>query len=408
MNWLRWSRFRPASGSRMQRVPPHGALLALLAPLMLLSIGAAQAAPVVTGLDKMRSDICRSFKLDCRKGDASPPARHVPAPTKPAKPNQSTVKPPAPQPQEPKAQASKGPEPKPQQPAAAVPIPVPKPQPPATPPETAKTVVPSPREKPATAAASPPPPTPKPAELAAVPIPRERPSLLPSLPPVAGSLVAAPKAADGNGEAAPKPPESRTASIAPPAVTEAAGPSDCEQGLRNARVQFDQVPSSFGEANCPLVDPVRLHAIETPSGVVSFPEGPVFNCRFARQFALWASDTASAVVLAQTSKRLEKLATGPGYDCRHRNGDSSGKMSEHAAGDAVDITSFTMAGGTTIQMADAINPASPSYAVLRALRTTACGYFTTVLGPGANAAHKEHFHFDMGIHGKSASYRICE
>ena len=83
-------------------------------------------------------------------------------------------------------------------------------------------------------------------------------------------------------------------------------------------------------------------------------------------------------------------------------------MSEHAAGDAVDITSFTMAGGTTIQMADAINPASPSYAVLRALRTTACGYFTTVLGPGANAAHKEHFHFDMGIHGKSASYRICE
>jgi hypothetical protein len=45
---------------------------------------------------------------------------------------------------------------------------------------------------------------------------------------------------------------------------------------------------------------------------------------------------------------------------------------------------------------------------MRALRISGCGYFTTVLGPGANAAHAEHFHFDLGIHGKSGNYRICE
>ena len=217
--------------------------------------------------------------------------------------------------------------------------------------------------------------------------------MLPSLPPVARAVVAAPDAT--------------LASIAPNTAT-AAGPSTCQQGLRSGKVQFDAMPASFGEATCPVADPVRLHSVETASGVVSFPENPVFNCRFARQFALWVSDTGAAVVLAQMNKRLEKVATGPGYDCRHRNGDSSAKMSEHAAGDAVDITSMTVAGGTTIRMADAINPASPSYPVLRALRTTACGYFTTVLGPGANAAHKEHYHFDLGVHGKSANYRICE
>ena len=240
-----------------------------------------------------------------------------------------------------------------------------------------------------------------------VPIPRDRPALLPSLPPVARAVVAAPVAPAKGGKPDPKSPEVKSASISPQAATPM-GPSDCEQSLRNGKVQFDAVPASFGNATCPLVDPVRLHSVETPSGVVNFPEGPVFNCRFARQFALWVSDTGSAVVLAQMNKRLEKLATGPGYDCRHRNGDSSAKMSEHAAGDAVDITSMTVADGTTIHMADAINPASPSYAVLRALRTTACGYFTTVLGPGANAAHKEHYHFDLGIHGKSGNYRICE
>jgi len=28
--------------------------------------------------------------------------------------------------------------------------------------------------------------------------------------------------------------------------------------------------------------------------------------------------------------------------------------------------------------------------------------------PGSNAAHKNHLHFDLGQHGKSGKYRICE
>ncbi len=46
--------------------------------------------------------------------------------------------------------------------------------------------------------------------------------------------------------------------------------------------------------------------------------------------------------------------------------------------------------------------------LVHALRMTACGYFTTVLGPGADAAHEAHFHFDFGIHGATPNYRICE
>jgi hypothetical protein len=74
----------------------------------------------------------------------------------------------------------------------------------------------------------------------------------------------------------------------------------------------------------------------------------------------------------------------------------------------VDITTLTTADGRQIQVSDALNPASSSFQVLRALRTAACGYFKTVLGPGANAAHASHFHLDMGMHGKSGNYRICE
>lgn len=363
------------------------AVPAFLTPALLLQL-AAHDARAATGLTILKRDLCHSFKLDCRKQRAAPARRPAAKP----KPPQQSAKPKPPQ------EAAK-----PQTSAPAIPTPVPKPQPPA---RAAAPSAPLPREKPAKALPAPsttgaPPPAGV-AEAPSPPVPRERPSLLPSLPPVARMAVP-------EGPARPADPTSgaKMASIPPQAAT-SPGPSTCVQSLRTAKVTFEVMPASFGEAGCPLADPIRLQAVETPAGTVTFPEGPVFTCRFAQKFAQWVSDTGAPVVLAQTSKRLEKMATGPGYQCRRRNGDSSAKMSEHAAGDAVDITSMTIAGGTTIQMAEAINPASPSYPVLRALRTTACGYFTTVLGPGANAAHKEHYHFDLGVHGKSANYRICE
>jgi hypothetical protein len=366
----------------MQRALFGTTLLVLLGPAIALPLPMADAR-AVNGLTMMKRDLCHSFKLDCRTRRTAPPARHTPAPAKPSRARQATTQP--------------------AKPAAGAPIPVARPAPPAASPapvEAAQPAAPRPRMKPAAPRTSPAggeAPAAAPADL--TPIPRERPALLPSLPPVAGGGTAP------AGPAAKTPP-ARTASIAPGATT--SGPPGCQQALRSARVAFDSVPASFGKPGCPIADPVRLHGVETPSGVVRFPEGPVFSCRFARQFASWVSDTGSAVVLAQMNRRLETVATGPGYDCRHRNGDSSAKMSEHASGDAVDITSMTLQDGTAIRMADAMNPAAPAYAVLRALRTTACGYFTTVLGPGANAAHREHFHLDLGIHGKSASYRICE
>jgi hypothetical protein len=35
--------------------------------------------------------------------------------------------------------------------------------------------------------------------------------------------------------------------------------------------------------------------------------------------------------------------------------------------------------------------------LIHALRVTACGYFTTALGPGTNPVHEVHFHFDAGL-----------
>ncbi len=183
---------------------------------------------------------------------------------------------------------------------------------------------------------------------------------------------------------------------------------ECLAGLRTSNVEFEPIATNVSSGLCQVDMPVRLLAVPTRLGRVVLPDKPTLNCRFARQFALWLSDAGAAVVSAQMNTTLAKVSTGPGYECRGRNRAATAKLSEHAFGNAVDITTLATAEGRTIQISDAIMPTSPDYQLLRGLRTTACGYFSTVLGPGTDAAHASHFHFDMGLHGKSNTYRICQ
>jgi hypothetical protein len=112
--------------------------------------------------------------------------------------------------------------------------------------------------------------------------------------------------------------------------------------------------------------------------------------------------------MARTGESLAAVATGPGYECRGRNGDGTAKISEQAFGNAIDIVSFRLASKESIPVSHVTKTGNVESRWLMALRVSACGYFTTVLGPGSNAAHAEHYHLDLGVHGKSGKYKICE
>jgi hypothetical protein len=169
------------------------------------------------------------------------------------------------------------------------------------------------------------------------------------------------------------------------------------------------IPTDFQKGpNCPVANPVQLTSVTTKIGVVGLPAGPILNCEFAKQFVTWLADVGAPTVAAQETATLAALSTGPGYQCRGRNGDSTAKLSEHATGNAIDIDAVILAGKKRVEIAAVADPSSPHYRMLMALRVSACGYFTTVLGPGSNAAHATHYHFDLGRHGKSSNYRICE
>jgi hypothetical protein len=82
--------------------------------------------------------------------------------------------------------------------------------------------------------------------------------------------------------------------------------------------------------------------------------------------------------------------------------------SEHANGDAIDIVGFVLADNRRIPVKEQSSDIALARALIGALRTTACGYFTTVLGPGTDPAHEAHLHVDSLVHGATPNYRICE
>jgi hypothetical protein len=182
---------------------------------------------------------------------------------------------------------------------------------------------------------------------------------------------------------------------------------DCRAELLKREVEFSIPDHVEATGQCAVADPVQVKSVATSVGRVKLPEEPLFNCAFARRFTTWLSDIAAPVIMALAPAKLQSLSTGPGYECRNRNGDASGKISEHGFGNAVDIAGITLANRIRIEVPDVADPQSTHHRLLMALRVSACGYFTTVLGPGSDAAHASHYHFDLGQHGKSGNYRIC-
>ena len=167
-------------------------------------------------------------------------------------------------------------------------------------------------------------------------------------------------------------------------------------------------PTPPKDPECIISNPVSILSISIPNGTITLPANMLNKCEFALEFTRWVADVANPLARQHLGSPIAKLHSGTGFTCRRRNNLPTGKLSEHAFGNAIDIIGLTLKNGDRFSVED---PAGmePSYArFFAALRKTACGYFTTVLGPGSNAAHATHLHLDLGIHGKSGNYRICE
>lgn len=137
---------------------------------------------------------------------------------------------------------------------------------------------------------------------------------------------------------------------------------------------------------CGIEAPVQLTSV---SGV-SLSSAATVNCTLASTLADWLEFDVHPLFAQRPA--LTGLAGISGYVCRGIAGGD--RLSEHATGNAMDIAAFRLGDDSRISVLDGWDDPEDG-PLLRDLFDTACARFGTVLGPGANDAHADHFHLDM-------------
>ncbi|WBU53446.1 extensin family protein [Paracoccus sp. SCSIO 75233] len=161
---------------------------------------------------------------------------------------------------------------------------------------------------------------------------------------------------------------------------------------------------SADDPDCGIARPVRISTIQPDVEIVG---GAEMRCETAHMLALWVRDE-----LQPAARRLPGrpgvtgLVPGSTYQCRARVGGRAERLSEHALGNAFDIAAFRLSDGSELPVAPRDETGDLAEAFQKAVRYGACPYFSTVLGPGSNAAHDNHLHFDVIARGNG--WRICE
>jgi hypothetical protein len=189
---------------------------------------------------------------------------------------------------------------------------------------------------------------------------------------------------------------------APPRVYQSACPA-----VLLGRVEATALPP-IEEGQCGTQSPLSVTGVLANGRMVPLSGGIETDCGMASALPAWL-EAVDSYLMARENTRIAELVIGTSYMCRNVNNGASGNLSFHAFANALDIVGFRLEDERFVTVLDDWDDAlSPGGRLLRFAHGAACANFTTVLGPEANAQHADHFHFDLGCHGKTCTARICE
>jgi hypothetical protein len=175
-----------------------------------------------------------------------------------------------------------------------------------------------------------------------------------------------------------------------------ARPEACFAAFAASGIAVTRVPDRRSGEGCAIENAVWLTGALRAS-----PADPVTTCPLAAAWVLFERNTLQPAARAHLGTEVTGLRHFGTYACRNVNHAAAGRRSEHATANAIDIAGFLLRDGREVRLATAWPGSGPEAAFLRSVRDGACRWFRAVLGPDYNAAHQDHFHFDMG------PWRLC-
>ncbi|WP_245155697.1 extensin family protein [Paracoccus ravus] len=178
-----------------------------------------------------------------------------------------------------------------------------------------------------------------------------------------------------------------------------------ELSLLGAEYDEPEAITEPGQPGCGIRRPVRLHA--PLPGLRIEGGGALMHCDTARSLAHWLRDVLRPAASRLPDRpALSELVPGSTYQCRQTIGGTGAKLSEHATGNAFDLSALVFSDGSRMEIAPRDGDGDMEMAFQQAIRAGACLYFSTVLGPGSNAAHDDHLHLD--IKPRKGGFRLCQ
>lgn len=200
---------------------------------------------------------------------------------------------------------------------------------------------------------------------------------------------------------APAEPIEDAESDAPPRVYQTACPA-----VLSGLVVGKMLPP-LSEGVCGLQSPLLVRAVFVNGQEVAFTSPITTNCQMAATLAGWVGQV-SDYTQSIFKTPVTGLVTGTSYMCRPRNNLTGANQSEHGFANALDVMGFELGGGQRIGLPQNWDAATAEGRAMRFAHDAACGNFTTVLGPEANALHADHLHLDLGCHGRNCTWKLCE
>ncbi|MDR6669132.1 extensin family protein [Rhizobium sp. 1399] len=235
-----------------------------------------------------------------------------------------------------------------------------------------------------------------------VPTPQPKPSETPAAP--AGEKFGPPSPAPE--DQAPKPPTEQTLeeqhlTIEPESDADHA---ECTKELQSLGVVFRETPRIDDGNGCGIDKPIIVS--QALPGITLKPEATL-RCPTALALARWMKGSVipTASVALPESGDITTINQASAYICRLRNGADTGKISEHARGNAIDIASFSFKKGEDVAVRSRREDSTLTGAFQRTVSAAGCLYFTTVLDPESDAAHETHFHLD--VIERKGGFRYC-
>ena len=219
------------------------------------------------------------------------------------------------------------------------------------------------------------------------------------------------KAADTPATEKPATDQTETPAVAPPPEEVLTiEPEDgkaydiCVAALQAIGAEFKPATRIDDAHGCGIDRPITVSKI-LPD--VALTPGGMMRCETALALARWTKESVipAASVAVPDGGKLTALNQASTYICRLRNNAETGKISEHARGNATDVASFSFEKAEPIEIKPRKEDTTLSGAFQRTVSASACLYFSTVLDPESDAAHENHLHLD--VLKRKGGYRYC-